>query len=139
MLQDQRTLVITADGARARAFEEARRGGRLVERADWLVDLLPKSGDPAGHATHGHHAEPAAEKVERAFLARLCERLEQLVAGQGFDALILIAPPHALGVLRKCLPKGLHQRLVLDEARDRLDVTPETLARAVQDLRRASA
>jgi len=140
MRQDERTLVVAADGGRARAFEEARRGGRLIERADWVEDLRSKSGhDSAGHDAHGRHGEPGADKAEAAFLAKLCDRLEELMTTERFDALILIAPPRALGMLRQKMTKGLHQLLALDEAHDRLDATAEGLTKVIQDLRRAHA
>ena len=41
MILDGRTLVLVADGGRARLFEEARRGGPLHEHPDWLADLAP--------------------------------------------------------------------------------------------------
>jgi protein required for attachment to host cells len=140
MRQDERTLVVTADGVQARVFEEARRGGHLIEHTDWLEDLHSKSGrDSAVRGTHGRHGESGADKAEAAFLGKLCDRLNALMTAESFDALILIAPPRALGVLREKMAKGLHQRLALDEAHDRVDATAEALTKIIRDLRQAKA
>lgn len=36
MILDGRTLILVADDRRGRLFEEARRGGPLIERPDWI-------------------------------------------------------------------------------------------------------
>ena len=51
MITDGRTLVVVADGARARLFEEARRGGPLTEHeADAPADRLSDDAE----ALRGH-------------------------------------------------------------------------------------
>lgn len=129
MITDGRTLILVADGRRARLFAEARRGGPLTEHPDWLT--LPAAASE-GHP-HGR------DKAEADFLAQLCGRLEPLFARHGFDGLIVIAAPRALGVLRRHLPAGLKARLELSEPHDRLSASAEDIQQAVRDLRRVNA
>lgn len=147
MITDGRTLVVAADGGRARLFEEPRRGGPLTEYPEWLAGLAPRvfphpgSGavhDRMGHATHGVATVTAADKSARDFLVQLVARLEDLVAEHRFDYLIVFAPPRALGMLREALPRALRQRLVLDQAHDRVDADAEVLREAVRALRRSA-
>ncbi|MET3665776.1 host attachment protein [Caulobacter sp. 1776] len=148
MTPDTRTLVIVADGERARVFEEARRGGRLTERADWLTEIeaAAKSRPPVGavhdrmgHALHGLATESRADKAARDFVARLGERLEALVRGERFDALVIFAPPRALGLLRAGLSPALRAKLRHDAPADRLNDTPDTLRDHLRDLRFSEA
>ncbi|KRA64922.1 protein required for attachment to host cell [Caulobacter sp. Root656] len=148
MITDGRTLVVTADGGRARLFEEARHGGPLTEHAEWLEGLAPQVfphrgsaavHDRMGHATHGASRITAADKSARAFLIQLTARLERLIAAYRFDHLIVFAPPRALGLLRHALPEALRQRLACDQAHDRVDADAEVLREAVRALRRGAA
>lgn len=147
MITDGRTLVVAADGGRARLFDEARRGGPLTEHPEWLAGLAPRTFPPPGsgavhdrmgYATHGVATVTAADKSARDFLTRLGARLASLVGEHRFDHLILFAPPRALGMLREALPRALRQRLALDEAHDRVDASGEVLREAVRALRRSA-
>jgi len=147
MITDGRTLVVAADGGRARLFEEPRRGGSLTEHSEWLAGLEPRvfphpgSGavhDRMGHATHGVATITAADKSARDFLTRLGARLAHLVDQHRFDHLIVFAPPRALGMLREALPTALRRRLALDQAHDRVDADAEALREAVRGLRRGA-
>jgi protein required for attachment to host cells len=148
MITDGRTLVVAADGGRARLFGEARRGGPLTEHPEWLAGLEPRAfahpgpgavHDRMGHATHGVATVAPADKSARDFLTRLGVRLANLVDEHHFDHLIVFAPPRALGMLREALPRALRQRLALDEAHDRIDASADVLREAVRALRRSAA
>lgn len=148
MTPDMRTLVIVADGERARVFDEARRGGRLIEHADWLAGLEAHPGsrppvgavhDRMGHALHGLATESRADKTARDFLVRLGERLERLVRSERFDALVMFAPPRALGLLRAALSPALRAKLRHDSAADRLGDTPDDLRDHLRSLRLSDA
>jgi protein required for attachment to host cells len=145
MITDGRTLVVAADGGRARLFEESRHGGPLTEHSEWMAGVAPrsfrKSGsggvhDRMGHAIHGVATVTAGDKSARDFLAQLVARLARLADEHDFDQLIVFAPPRVLGVLREALPKALGQRPVLDQAHDRVDADAEALRQAVRALRR---
>lgn len=143
MIEDGRTLVVLADGRRVRLFEEARLAGPLHEQVAWLKGVAPFE-QPAGtqrvtvHAraggsTHASH-EPPRDKGERQFLTDLAEHLEQVVRDHKFDHLAIIAPPRALGVLRKALPSALAKRVTVSDPHDRLD---EPVAEVQEHLRAA--
>ncbi len=130
MIEDKRTLLVLADGRRVRLFEEARRGGPLKERNSWLKAMPPFHQPGAtqrvtvharvGAASHASH-EPPRDKGERRFLSDLADHLEQVMRDHNFDDLVLVAPPRALGVLRKALSSGLQKRVVAADPHDRLD------------------
>ncbi len=132
MIEDRRTLVVLADGRRVRLLEEARRGGPLHERAGWLKGMAPFQHPGStqrvtvharvGAATHASH-EPPRDKGERQFLTDLAGHLEDVVRERGFDELVIMAPPRALGVLRKALPAALQKRVAASDPHDRLDAT----------------
>jgi protein required for attachment to host cells len=148
MIEDARTLVVVADGRHARLFEEPRRGGRLHERAEWLADLpeykaarSPGPGsvhDRFGHGVHAAVSESPRDKGEHRFVVALAHRLEGVIRDHAFDALVVIAAPRALGVLRAALPAEVRKRLRETEASDRLRATPEDLTRALRALRQAA-
>ncbi|MFN3858298.1 MAG: host attachment protein [Caulobacter sp.] len=129
MIQDASTLIVLADGRRARVLAEARLGGPLSEHPEWLSGLAP------GHAAR----DGGREKAEADFLHDLAHRLEGVFARGGFDQLILIAPPKALGVLRTALDETLRRRLSLSEPHDRLAASAHDIAEAVRNLRRTHA
>lgn len=132
MLQDKRTLLVLADGRRVRLFEESRRGGPLKERGAWLRAMPPFHHPGSAQqvtvrartsaTSHAGH-EPPRDKGERRFLTDLADHLDQVMRDQHFDDLVLIAPPRALGVLRKALPAGLQRRVAATDPHDRLDDT----------------
>ena len=133
MILDGRTLILVADGRRARLFEEARRGGPLKERPEWL-DGVTTPHLAAGTAHAGGH-----DKTETAFEVLLAQRVATVFADHAFDALILIAAPRALGVLRRHLSPGLKARLTNSEPHDRLTASVSDIEHAVQTMRRVSA
>lgn len=146
MIEDGKTLVVVADGRRARLFEEPRRGGALQERQAWLADLpafqighAPGSGgvhDRFGHGLHAATSVSPQDKGEHRFLADLAHHLEVIVRKHGFDRLAIIAEPRALGVLRGALPTGLQRKLRETESADRVSATAEDLTRTLQAIRR---
>ena len=149
MIPDGRTLILVADGGRARLFEEARRGGPLIEHAEWLAGLSvpamaskgPRGGghDRMGPGVHATAADGGRDKAEAGFLTLVARRLETLFTRQRFDHLILIAAPRSLGHLRRHLSAGLAAKLVLSEPRDRVAASVADIQQAVRGLRRVHA
>ncbi|MFA7263065.1 MAG: host attachment protein [Caulobacter sp.] len=147
MIEDGKTLVVVADGRRARLFEEPRRGGALQERQSWLADLPAfqighASGqgsvhDRFGHGVHAVTSDSPQEKGEHRFLVDLAHQLELVVRKHDFDRLAIIAEPRALGALRGALTTGLQRKLRETEPADRVSATVEDLTRALQAIRRA--
>ncbi|MCE3290019.1 MAG: hypothetical protein K0R83_2031 [Caulobacter sp.] len=132
MIPDGRTLILVADGRRARLFEEARRGGSLTEHAAWLADLFISP-------TPAHGWRGGGEKAEAGFLTRLAHRLDALFTRHRFDHLILIAAPRSLGQLRRHLAAGLKARLELSDPHDRLAASLDDIQQTVRALRRVNA
>lgn len=136
MLIDGTCLVVVADAAHARFFEERRQGGRLTERSDWLGELTPahKAGvqrgtvhDRMGFALHGTDGGDPRRLATEDFLKRLAERIGQVVRTERIDTLVLFAPPRALGLLREHLDPQARAKLAHDADIDRMRDTPEML------------
>lgn len=149
MIPDGRTLILVADGGRARLFEEARRGGPLTEHEAWLAGVAvpamaskgPRgsSHDRVGSGVHATATDGGRDKAEAGFLTQVARRLESVFTQQRFDHLILIAAPRSLGHLRRQLAAGLKAKLVLSEPHDRLAASVDDIRQAVRDLRRVNA
>jgi protein required for attachment to host cells len=140
------TLVVVADGGGMRAFEEPRRHGPLKERADW--GMRPNPADRQLAYTHGGTASermgagrhnvldaPPSEAAEIHFLREVAERLNRAAAADRLAHLVLIAPPKALGVLRKHLEPAAQRRIELTDDHDRRGEDAETLRRSLRRLR----
>lgn len=109
--------ILVADGARARLFranmqEESAKGAELVERQD-LVE--PERGladreifsDKAGRNRPGSgfedHRRRHRDEVERKFAKRIAAAVAQELQGEPADALVVVADPRLLGLLRGAL------------------------------------
>ena len=112
------TRVIVADNARARIFVSHDVLNHLTEQDDFVhseAHLTNQElvGDAAGKSRDPHGSlDPATSPKEhevRNFAKLLAKHLKDLHNEQHFERLILIAPPHFLGLLRKELPKPLDQ------------------------------
>ena len=144
MRPDERTLVVAADGGQARFFDERRQGGRLIEHPEWVetVTAGPRPHrspgaihDRMGHAHHGTSSRPPSDQMEEQFCTRLAERIGEVFQAERFDALVLFAPPRALGRLREHLEPAIRSHLVLDAPRDIVAETEDALRRRLRDLR----
>lgn len=137
MNPDAITLVVVADGRRARLLEQLRIDGPLHDRPEWLADVK----EHHDHAAPSHitHSGDARDRAEKAFLTGLAKRLEGLSAKHHFDQVILIAPPRALGHLREALSPGLIKKVVGSDPHERVDATIITLEAAVHAARYANA
>lgn len=136
MLVDGTSLIVVADAVHARLFEERRQGGALTERADWLGDLAPAPKasvqrgavhDRMGFALHGTDGGDPRRLAAEDFLKRLAERIGLVMRAERFDALVVFAPPRALGLLREHLDPQTRAKLAHDADIDRIDDTPQAL------------
>jgi len=144
----KRTLIVVADGARARFFEPGDNTRTLVpaRRADMLA---PKSRRPTreivtdragrGYSTAGggirHAFEPMHDyrKLEKhKFTAALAETLEDGCARRQFDRLVLVAPRRSLGELRALLSPQVKKIVSHEVAKDLTASTPASITRALQ-------
>jgi protein required for attachment to host cells len=137
MNPDAITLVVVADGRRARLLEQPRIDGPLHDRPEWLADLK----EHHDHAAPSHitHSGDARDRAEKAFLTGLAKRLEGLAGKHHFDQIVLIAPPRALGHLREALSPNLAKKVVGSDPHERVDATIITLEAAVHAARYAHA
>ncbi|MDR6627870.1 host attachment protein [Caulobacter segnis] len=137
MNPDAITLVVVADGRRARLLEQPRIDGPLHDRPEWLADVK----EHHDHAAPSHitHSGDARDRAEKAFLTDLAKRLEGLAGKHHFDQVVLIAPPRALGHLREALSPNLAKKVVGSDPHERVDATIITLEAAVHAARYAQA
>jgi protein required for attachment to host cells len=116
-------FVLVADGARARLFRY--RTGRLepasnaelvgshLRTRDIDADKPGRSFDSTG--SHRHALTPASDahrNAERAFVREVAQWLDEALAREKFDHLILVAPPRALGDLRHAMSKETAARVI---------------------------
>jgi len=139
------TLILLADGGRAKGFAEHRRHGPLKALSEWTIDA-PESdrrghGKPGGTApqpgsgrSNVYEASPA-DAAETRFLTRLATDLERAATAGQFKHLVMIAPPRALGVLRAALGPQASRRLETSEPHDRLSETAEEIRARLRDIR----
>lgn len=135
------TWILVADHQHARVF--ANDGpGRGIEAVDDIAldthlersgDLDPHDPDTGFSAKDGvHHGyEPRSDphrKAGRRFLKDAVAALDAVERKHGFDRLILVAPPRALGELRQMLPETLKQRVIGELDQDLTKATAPELA-----------
>ena len=133
MIPDTKTLVVVADGHRARLLEQLRLDGPLHDRPDWLTGL--KEHHPHSRGPVPHEGDPH-DLAERAFIKDLAHRLDGVAQAHEFDQVILVAPPRALGHLRAALSPGLAHKVVGSNPHERIDATIMTLEEVVHGVRR---
>lgn len=137
MIADARTLVVVADGRRARLLEQSRIDGPLHDRPEWLADVKEHHDHaPPSHITH---AGDFHDRAEKAFLHGLAKRIDALVAHNAIDQVILVAPPRALGHLRDALSTAVAKKVAGADPHERVDATIITLESVVHAVRFASA
>lgn len=145
-IEDVTAWVVTADGRNARIFEERRRHAELHELEALAMRLgredEPKAKHPSGtvHESggpgrHSAHEVSPSEEAERRFLKRLAAELEQAAQAGRYGALVLMAPPRALGALRESLGPAARRLVTHEEPRDRLGESGRDLRLRLRDLR----
>lgn len=138
------SLLLVADGRRARLFEERRRGGPLFEITAELGDLTPdrpiasgfrgRTHDRFGPASHTMGGPGPKERMEEDFVDRVAATTARIVRARRDVDLILMAEPRALGRLRRGLAHA-GVTAVLAEASDRVGETEEGLRDSLRALR----
>ncbi len=101
--------VLEGDHARSRDLGSDR-PGRTFESADVTRHAIDPAQDPH-------------RKLKRAFAERIASLVEERLAENAFDRLVLVAPPVTLGDLRAALSSSVRQR-VLAELDNDLTNTP---------------
>lgn len=115
-----KTWVLVSNAYMARLFEYRARNEPWQEIATWRNprDRLQRqdlvTDRPGGIASTANaqrsafapHYDPKDE-VDRAFAAKLVQTMVSALDANTFDSLVLVAPPHFLGILRQAAPKRL--------------------------------
>jgi protein required for attachment to host cells len=146
-----KTWIVVASAARARCFELADRHAPLDEIWDLVSpqSTLPRQAlqsDRPGRAFnslggHRHAMEVevgAKEAVATRFAKDVGEALQQALNAHRFDALLLVAAPHFLGLLRAQMGSGLQRTVKAELAKDLTRETPERVMDAVREQVRAA-
>jgi protein required for attachment to host cells len=122
------TLIVAADGSRARFFEERRRFGDICERPE--LALAEHDGRPSSHrhratvhdrfgfGRHGAGGQDWREARAARFLKRVADQIDRAARRRRFDELVVIAPPRALGLLKEALSEATKARLAATDAHD---------------------
>lgn len=146
MIKDGRTFILLADGRRARALVEERRGAQLNAPADWELEISeddlyepqdrpPRSFDRNGAGRHAMERVDLHEAEEKKFLTRVAARVAQAAARKEFDHLVIAAPPRALGLLRDALPERVRALVALEAPKDLLAEDAARVRERLKDLR----
>lgn len=127
------TWVLVADARHARMLEVEDAG--LPPR---LLSAVPLPA-PEGKSHPPEHGwtnapDPHPEHEQKRLAHALVQALERGAAENRFRHLVLVAPPHLLGVLRESLPRGLADRLRASTAKDWGHLTDAALAEHVRPL-----
>lgn len=136
-----RIMVVVADGASARLFRREAVNAPLMQVANGELSRdVKRSGeidadrpgrtfDSAGQGRHAMepHSDPARH-AEEEFMREVVERMSSAARMDHFDRLIVVAPPRALGELRKLMNKQLQALVVREIAKDLTKLTPVELA-----------
>jgi protein required for attachment to host cells len=118
------TWILIADGARARIFANLGPGKGIapVEGGVLKGDHAPSrdlASDRPGRTFESadvmrHAIDPAQDphrELKRAFAGRIASLIEERLAENAFDRLVLVAPPVTLGDLRSALSKSVKERV----------------------------
>jgi len=146
-MKARKTWILVADGARARVVRYDGPAGGMVSvlNNDFASphgatrDLVSdKPGRGQGGADGAHHVMDA--KVDwhtyekHLFAVALAEELEHAHERGDFDNLVLVAPPKALGELRKALGKKLKDCITAELDKDLTHVSLHDLKDHLGDL-----
>lgn len=128
-----KTLVLIADDARARLFENTGPGTGLTEIEDLAASAVAGFADRAGRnsaapgvAQHGFgdQAEAEHDQAQAEFVKAILAETEGRFTEGGFGRLVVAAAPSTLGVLRSQMPAALAKALVVDVAKDFVKLKP---------------
>lgn len=141
------TLIVVADGARARFLENNGVGkgvaalalpdmdGDRTASGDIDADRPGRSRGPEGGRRHGMQPPTDAhDRLEAEFLRGVAARVEEDLAAGRHGRAIVIAAPRALGAIRKLYGAKTKASLVGEVDKDLVDADAETVAANVADL-----
>ncbi len=140
-----KTLVLLADDAMARLFENTGPGKGLTEIEDLAAKTLAETkvryADRPGRNNAapgmGQHAFDTAEaehdQAQEAFVHAILAEVEARFTEGGYDRFVMAAAPSTLGVLRAELPRKLAAALTVDVAKDFVKLKPAEVVERLGD------
>ncbi|HKR87723.1 MAG TPA: host attachment protein [Phenylobacterium sp.] len=140
------TWIVVANAQRCRVFEERRRGAELHELPAWArerSDFPPTrahhekavQGQRFGYGQAVVNERDFAQEAERAFLARCAADLDLAAGKRSYEALILVAAPRSLGVLRDELGRNARELVERSEVCDCVEDGAERMRERVRAMR----
>ena len=145
-MKQLRTWILVCDGGRSQVYSGSGSGLKLepVAGSDCVNDL-PDPRDNSnnqrdtGYASSGNRRYGVEDRVDprREMEARFLDtQLDWVAERQAlFDRLVIVAPPKALGVMRKSMPPVLKGKIAGEIAADLTRATaPDNAARVSADL-----
>lgn len=123
------TLVVVADGRKARMFRNVGEGGDLTLRQEELMsaDDIPLQG-PSGSAPKQLTPQ---QNDERTFAKHIAHKLNDGALKQEYAQLVLVADPQTLGEIRPQLHKEVQDRLIGEVAKTLTNAPLEDIQRAL--------
>ncbi len=98
------------------------RPGRVFDHA------APAGGRRGAVARHGTGGERRPRRHEAELFARtIAEQLQQALARDEFDRLVVMAEPRFLGVLRQALPDSIRPHVAAEVGKDLIRETPSVV------------
>lgn len=116
-----RVWLLTADSHTARIFrkneEHLELLGELTPGKEASKHRFTGGGEHTAHHSYRPDKNPG-RMAEDIFAHTLAEWLDEAVSADAFDRLVVVAPPHMLGDLRKVMSKQLNARVVAEVGKD---------------------
>lgn len=94
-------------------------------------DKPPRAFDANGTHRSAMEAPDLHQKAEDRFVTEIMVELEKAATSNSFDKLVLVAPPVALGVMRKQIGSALRGKIVKEIAADYVKMPVPEIAKAV--------
>lgn len=141
-----KTWVLVADGARARILRSLGAGQGLATVEEFTApegralaqDLGSDRPGRTQMASGNRHAvEPRSDPrdlVEEAFLRQVAHRLEEANRDRSFDRLVVVAPPRAMGLMRKALSSQVQARVAGEMTKDLTRIPDHALPEHLREM-----
>lgn len=134
------TWIVVAESARARVFSRAGKRGTLREIADLShpesrlhdtelsSDVPGRSFDSHGQGRHGmEQSTDPQDREAQAFAGEIARHVDHGRREGSFEALVLVAPPKFLGLLRSELNKLTRDRVVAEINKNLVEADQKTI------------
>lgn len=142
------TWIAVADSSRGRIFGQDGQAGPLIELYDLIHPgarlhdselVTERPGSDHGALGQGRHIIDARTDTKdheaEVFAREIAERLDKGRTSNQFQALVLIAPPEFLGLLRTRMGDELKKRVIGEIAKDLVVHSPDEVQENLRQLR----